>query len=80
MKYHVSKFLEKHLAPFESCLKFGRRSGNDRRSTETRRATDSGQYLINGGIEKRTGAERRQINDRRIRWVPPIYWKNLIFR
>lgn len=80
MKNYFSTLLEKRFSTFEKRLKLGRRSGTDRRSVKSRRTTDSKPYLINGGVEKRTGEQRRQTIERRTRWVPITYWKQLIFR
>jgi hypothetical protein len=79
MKAVFSQLLEKRFSPFEKRLKFGRRSGTDRRGGQFRRMTDSKQYLINGGVERRTGELRRQTIERRTRWMPTTYWKSLIF-
>ena len=80
MKSFLSQVLEKRFSTFEKRLKLGRRSGTDRRESQSRRMTDSKQYFINGGVERRTGEQRRQTIERRTRWVPTAYWKSLIFR
>jgi hypothetical protein len=80
MKTSISQLLEKRFSTFEKRLKFGRRSGTDRREGQSRRMTDSKQYLITGGVERRTVEQRRQTIERRMRWVPTTYWKSLIFR
>jgi hypothetical protein len=80
MKTFFSQLLEKRFSTFEKRLKLGRRSGTDRRSAEFRRSTDSQPYLNNGGPERRTGIQRRQTMERRMRWMPTTYWKRLIFR
>ncbi|MGE5839086.1 MAG: hypothetical protein ACM34H_04075 [Deltaproteobacteria bacterium] len=49
----------------------------DRRSGEDRRKTYRLGYFINGGIERRSGKERRLLGERRLGWVRATDWSSV---
>lgn len=49
----------------------------DRRSGDDRRKTYRLGYFINGGIERRSGKERRSLGERRVGWVRATEWSSV---
>ena len=49
----------------------------DRRSGDDRRKSYRLGYFINGGVERRSGKERRLLGERRIGWVRATEWSSV---
>ena len=49
----------------------------DRRSGDDRRKSYRLGYFINGGVERRSGKERRFLGERRIGWVRATEWSSV---
>ena len=54
-----------------------RESTFDRRSGEDRRRLYSLDYLMNGGVERRSWKERRFYGERRVGWMKVSKWSSL---
>ena len=49
----------------------------DRRCGDDRRKSYRLGYFINGGVERRSGKERRLLGERRIGWVRATEWSSV---
>jgi len=54
-----------------------KRYGIDRRSEDDKRRVYDLNYFLDGGVERRSGRERRGIGERRVGWVKADDWKSV---